>query len=96
MAFMSRALKPTKQRYSAYEEGDGGGCILLHPVAALFGGLSRQSHGDYRSSAPDPPDGTASLVPDTVEVGTTGVVSINQSIPSSSTNRARQTLSPMH
>ena len=48
-------------------------------MAALFGGLSRRSHGGNRSSAPDPPDGIASLVPDAVEMGTTWVVSINQS-----------------
>ena len=60
-------------------KGVGGSCILLHPVAALFRVLSRRSHGDNRSSTLDPPDGAASLVPDAVEVGTTGVIPINQS-----------------
>ena len=30
-------------------------------MATLFGGLSRRSHGDNRSSTPNPPDGTAVL-----------------------------------
>ena len=52
---------------------------MLHPVATLSGGLFRRSHGDNRSSTPNPPNGTASLVPDTVKMGTIGVVPINQS-----------------
>ena len=48
-------------------------------MAALFGRLSRWSHGDNGSLTPDPLDGTASLVPDAVTMGTAGVVSINQS-----------------
>ena len=47
-------------------------------MAALFGGLSRRSYGDYKSSAPDPPDGTAGLIPDAIAMGTTGVILIDQ------------------
>ena len=48
-------------------------------MATLFGGLSRRSHGDNKSSTPNPPDGTISLVPDAVEMGMIGVVSVDQS-----------------
>ena len=36
-------------------------------MMTLFGGLFRRGHDDNRSSAPNPPDGTASLFLDAVQ-----------------------------
>ena len=47
-------------------------------MVVLFGGLSRRGHGGNRSSAPDPPNGIASLVLDTIETGTTWVLAVDQ------------------
>ena len=47
-------------------KGIDGSCILLHPVAALSGGLSRRGHGSNKSSAPNRPDGIESLAFDIV------------------------------
>ena len=57
LAFMSQAMKPTKQRYSAYERE------LAAIMTTLFGRLPRRCHSYDGSQAVDPSDGSTSLVP---------------------------------
>ena len=45
-------------------------------MVTLLGGLSRRFHGDYRSSAVDPPNGAASFVPVTITVASAWVISV--------------------
>ena len=62
LAFMSRALKPTEQRYSAYERALAAiaYCFIQwrHYLEGCTGGVTVMM-----DQAVDPPDGSASLVP---------------------------------
>ena len=77
LAFLSRKLKPTEHRYSAYERGTGYSCILPNELATLFGGMSKRRDGGYRSSATRPTHGTTSTIPGTDQMDQVGVVSID-------------------
>ena len=94
LAFLSRQLKPTEQRYSAYERELGCSCILPNELATLFGGMSRRRDGGYRSSATRPTHGTTSAIPGTDQMDQVGAVSIDLR-PQSSISLGKPILSPM-
>ena len=48
LVFMSRALNSLQNRGTGLWEGASGSHIMLHPVATLFGGLSKRDHGGNR------------------------------------------------